>query len=106
MDNKNVKEMKNKIVDELIDLNIVVHGQSIEMWTDILLQEYLGKFDSVSMMDKYEYLAKKYNTIPSRIERILRHGKDQMKKRVREKYNITTKICNETIVILFKLKIF
>jgi len=29
-----------------------------------------------------------------------------MKKRIIEKYNIKTKITNETIVILFKLKVF
>ena len=98
--------MKNKIVDELIDLGLPLNGIMFEYWTELLLAEYKHKFKTANMMEKYIYLAKKNNSSIASVERGLLRGTREMEKRIREKYEIKTKITNETIVILFKLKIF
>jgi len=98
--------IKNKIVDELIDLDLALKGEAIEYWLELLLAEYENKIKSPNIMDKYEYLAKKHNCSISATERALRRGTDQMKNRIIEKYKIKTKITNEAVIVLFKLKVF
>ena len=98
--------MKNKIVDELIDLNLPLNGIVFEYWNEILLLEYQNKFKSPNITDKYEYLAKKHKSNVSAVERALRRGTELMRKQIVKKYKIKTKITNETIIILFKLKVF
>ena len=105
-DRKDTKEIKNKIVDELIDLECPMHGNYFEGWLELLLAEYNKEFKTDSVMERYKYIAKKINNTPSATERSLLYGKDLMVKRIREKYNIKTKITNETVILLFKLKIF
>lgn len=100
------KSIKDKIINELIDLGITMQGNGLEYWLELLLAEYNGKFKHPNMMYRYEYLAKKYKSTTTRIERVLRHEKIIMEKRIREKYGVKTKITNESIILLFKLKIF
>ena len=99
-------DIKNKIVDELIDLDLPLNGIMFEYWTELLQAEYKHKFETANMMEKYIYLAVNHNSSIASVERGLLRGTREMEKRIREKYAIKTKITNETIVILFKLKIF
>lgn len=98
--------IKDKIVDELIDLDLPLNGEVFEYWLDILMTEYNNKFKTANVMERYIYLAQKHNCSLSAVERALRRGTYSMKERIIEKYNIKTKITNETIIILFKLKVF
>lgn len=98
--------IKDRIIDELIDLNLPLNGIVFEYWNEILLLEYKNKFKSPNIMEKYEYLSKKHKSSISAVERALRRGTDSMKKRIAKKYKIKTKITNETVIILFKLKVF
>ncbi|MGM9881493.1 MAG: hypothetical protein ACI31S_01465 [Bacilli bacterium] len=100
------KIKKDEIINELIDLGIKLNGDSINYWTELLFEIYKGKFERFSIQSFYLYLAEKYNKTWTAVERILRYGTKQMEKRIREKYNIKTKITNETIIKLFQLKIF
>jgi len=99
-------DIKNRIVDELIDLELPLNGIAFEYWIEILLKEYNNDFKSINMMERYEYLAKKYWCSISSVERALLRGIKLMEKRIRAKYKIKTKITNETLIILFKLKVF
>ena len=99
-------DIKDKIINELIDLDLPLNGEVFEYWLEVLQTEYKHKFKTANMMERYIFLAEKHNRSVASVERALRRGTDAMKKRVIEKYNIKTKITNETIVILFKLKIF
>lgn len=98
--------IKNKIVDELIDLDLPLNGIVFEYWIEILEAEYKHKFRTPNMMERYEFLAKNHKVSISSVERALLRGTRDMTKRIIEKYSIKTKITNETIVILFKLKVF
>ena len=98
--------IKNKIVDELTDLNLPLNGIVFEYWNEILLLEYQNKFKSPNITDKYEYLANKHKSNASAVERALRRGTELMRKQIAKKYKIKTKITNETVLILFKLKVF
>lgn len=97
--------IKDKIINELIDLELPL-GNSFNYWVDLLLAIYEDKFDKTSMSDYYYYLAVKNNSTISRIERVLRYGTEKMKPKIRKKYNIKTDITNQSITILFKLKVF
>jgi len=55
--------IKDKIVNELIDLDLPLNGEVFEYWLDILLAEHNKKFKSSNMMEKYEYIAKKGNVL-------------------------------------------
>ena len=82
------------------------NGRSFKYWLDLLLYISESKLDSFNIMNFYDNLAKKYNSSSSRVERVLRYGKSKIEKQIMNKYNIKTKIQNETIVNIFILKVF
>lgn len=104
---KNKRTIKTVIDDELIDLGLPLQGKTFEYWEYVLNNLYWGwSNESFSMMNIYDKVAKKFKTTSSRAERLLRYGVDKMKNNIIKKYNIKTKITNETIIKLFQLKIF
>ena len=104
---KYVKEnIKNNIINELIDLGLSLDGNSFDYWLELLLAVYNEKFDSFNMRNFYLYLGEIHRKKYSQIERILRYGSGQMRERIKEKYGIRTKITNATIIKLFQLQIF
>lgn len=103
---KNNEKIKNKIIEELIDLELPLTGLGFEYWVELLLAEYNNKFKSPNITNRYAYLAKKHDSNSGAVERILRTGKENMEKRIKEKYKIKTKITNETILIIFRLNFF
>lgn len=102
----NRKDIKDIIINELIDLKLPLNHIGFEYYTELLLAEYRNEFKTPNMMKRYEYLAKKYNSSIAAVERVLRRGKDSMEKQIKRKYKIKTKITAETILILFRLKVF
>lgn len=102
--------IKNKIFNELVDLGLPLNGVPFVYWNELLYTEYKNEFNTPNIVEKYYYLAEKHNinkaAVERAVERALRRGKDSMKNRIKEKYNIKTKITNESIVLLFKFNIF
>lgn len=98
--------MRDKIINELIDLNLPLNGRYFEYWVEVLLAEYYKIFKTDKITLKYKWLGDRFETTASAAERVLRHGQEFMKNRIAEKYKIKTKITNETIFTLFKFKVF
>ena len=101
-----MKNNKEKIENELIDLDLPLQGDSFMYWRELLSYVDKKKIEMFEMFDLYNYLAKYYKKSLTSVERILRIGTEKMKKRIKEKYNINTKITNETIIRLFQIKVF
>ena len=99
-------DIEEKIRQELIDLDCPFKDRVFTYWTELLVAEFYETFKTPKMKKRYEWLAKKYNTTAGAIERVLIRGKSKMITRITEKYGIKTKITNESVVLLFKLKIF
>lgn len=98
--------IKNRIMNELIDLGLEMNGEYFMYWYQLLLADYHKSFKDKNTMTKYSYLAKKNNNNINAVERILRYGKKMMEKQIIKKYNINTKITNETVIVLFELMVF
>ena len=104
--NKKEEKIKNKIVDELIALDLPLNGNYFEYWLTLLIAFKNNKIKNFNMYKGYDYLASKFKTTTSRVERVLRYGTSFMKKTLKEKYNVNTKITNETIVRFFMFRVF
>lgn len=102
------KEIKEKITDELIGLNIPLTGNSFVYWTELLMIVYKnGGKKHLRLSSLYEIIAKKYDSTPAAIERVIRYSKNKMEKNLVEKYNITNdKITTTTFINVFILKVF
>ena len=101
-----MKNNKEKIENELIDLDLPLQGDSFMYWRELLVYIKTKNIEMYNMLDLYKVLGKRYKKSFTSVERILRTGTDKMKKRIKEKYGINTKITNETIVRLFQIKVF
>lgn len=99
-------DIEETIRKELIDLNCPFKDRVFNCWTELLVAEFFETFKTSKMRERYEWLAKKYNTTAGAIERVLIRGKAKMITRIAEKYGIKTKMTNESVILLFKLKIF
>lgn len=100
--------MKDKIVAELIDLELPLNGKGFMYWTDMLMFVYenQGK-EKIKVTNLYRFLAEKYNSNYGAVERVVRLGRVSMEKRFREKYNVKYgKITVDSILKMFVLKIF
>ena len=101
-----MKNIKDKIEDELIDLDLPLQGDAFMYWRELLIYIKNKNIQMFTMLDLYKKIGKHFKKSDSSVERILRTGTDKMKKRIKEKYGINTKITNETVVRLFQIKIF
>lgn len=97
---------KNKIINELIDLGLPMNGDYFKYWYELLTTDCSKGFKDKNTTTKYKYIAKRFGTTYYAAERMLRYGKKMMEKRIEEKYNISSRITNETVIILFELMVF
>ena len=67
------------------------NGRSFKYWLDLLLYISESKLDSFNMMNFYDYLAKKYNSSSSRVERVLRYGKSKIEKQIMKIHYVRVK---------------
>lgn len=99
------EEIKRKITDELIDLGMPMHILGFDYWSYLIEYIYKYKLSTNNMMEIYEIVGKEFNTNPTRAERALRYAMEYVRENVREKYNIKSKITNESFIKLFILKV-
>lgn len=94
----------NEIKQELLELNFNVDSIGIVMWIDAIeyVREHKLWWD---ILDIYEYLAKKYDSTPSKVERNLRTAIAPAKDSIRKKYNYYKPIKNVTFLNLIKFEL-
>ncbi len=94
----------NEIKQELLDLNFNVDSVGIILWVEAIRYVKENKL-CWDMAEIYEYLAKKYDFTPSKIERNLRTAIAPAKDNIMKKYNYYKPIKNITFLNLIKFKL-
>lgn len=106
MKNIEKENIEERIENELIDLGLPLQGNSFMYWRELLTYIFENNITTFTMMEIYHEFAERYKKTDSAVERCLRTGTEKMKKRIKEKYAIDTRITNETIIRLFQIKVF
>lgn len=90
--------MEDKIKEILNELGIRINVKGYWFWITAI--EYKNEKKEASMADVYEKVAEIHNTVPSRVERALRHAYDRIRKNVEQYFDIKYKINNSTFLLL------
>lgn len=92
---------REEIKQDLIDLQFNVNSRGIEYWITAieLYQNEIHKY-SFSMIDMYKVIAKKYDTTYSRVERAMRHAREDAEETIHLVYNYYNKLDTRTVIRL------
>lgn len=83
--------MQEKIVNEMLELKFNINSKGFDYWVDGII--YYHTITNCKIMNIYRYLAYKYNTSVTNVERVMRSSSEIIKEELEKKlgYSISNK---------------
>ena len=83
--------MREEIVNEMLELKFNINSKGFDYWVDGII--YYHTIKDIKIMSIYRYLADKYNTSLTNVERVMRSSSEIVKEELEKKlgYNIANK---------------
>ena len=84
--------MREEIVNKMLELKFNINSKGFDYWVDGIIYYHTIK-KNCKMMNIYRYIAYKYNTSITNVERVMRSSSEIIKEELEKKlgYNISNK---------------
>lgn len=79
--------MKEEIVNEMLKLKFNINSKGFEYWVDGII--YYHNIKNCTIMSIYRFIADKYNTSATNVERVMRSSSEIVKEELEKKLGYT-----------------